>query len=63
MDGTPEQVYAEPEKIRAAGLELPQCAELVCRLREKGIKLDGCCITPESCAELICRALEVTSNE
>ena len=63
MDGTPEEVYAEPERIRAAGLELPQCAELVCRLREKGIKLEGSCITPETCAELICRALEVTPDE
>ncbi len=63
MDGTPEEVYAEPEKLRAAGLELPQCAELIYRLRSRGIKLDGNCITPDMCADLICRALEVSSNE
>ncbi len=63
MDGTPEEVYAEPEKLRAAGLELPQCAELIYRLRSHGIKLDGSCITPDMCAELICRALEVGTNE
>ncbi len=63
MDGTPEEVYSEPDKLRAAGLELPQCAELIYRLRNRGIKLDGNCITPDMCADLICRALEVSSNE
>ncbi len=63
MDGTPEDVYAEPEKLRAAGLELPQCAELIYRLRSRCIKLDGNCITPDMCADLICRELGVTANE
>ena len=59
MDGTPEQVYSDSEKIKAAGLQLPQCAELVKSLRDLGIKLDGDSTTPEKCADLICRALEV----
>lgn len=59
MDGTPEQVYSDSEGIKAAGLELPQCAELVRSLRNIGIKLDGDSTTPEKCADLICRALEV----
>ncbi len=63
MDGTPEEVYAEPEKLRAAGLELPQCAELIYRLRRHGIKLEGSCITPEMCADLICREPGVIENE
>lgn len=58
-DGTPEQVYSDRETILSAGLELPQCATLVDRLREAGIAIpDGDSTTPEKCAELIASALK-----
>ena len=58
MDGKPEEIFARADEIRAAGLELPQCAELIVRLRKKGIALDGDCTTPEKSAELIISALK-----
>ena len=58
MDGTPNEVFSRSDEIRAAGLELPQCADLVGRLRKRGIKLDGDCTTPEKSAELILSALK-----
>lgn len=58
MDGTPDEIFSRADEIRAAGLELPQCAELVVRLRKRGIKLDGDCTTPEKAAELILSTLK-----
>ena len=57
MDGTPEEVYSHPEDIRRAGLDLPQCSELIRALRAEGIELEGDSTTPEKCADMICAAL------
>ena len=58
-DGTPKQVYSDRELILSAGLELPQCATLVDRLRTAGVNIpDGDSTTPEKCAELIASALK-----
>ncbi len=54
MDGTPDEVFSRREELCEAGLEVPQCAELIHKLRRAGISLDGDRIsTPESCADLI----------
>ena len=58
LDGTPTQVFEQEEKLRACGLAIPQCTELVHRLRDAGIKLDGQCVEIEDCAELIMNALQ-----
>ncbi len=57
LDGTPSKIFAQSEILRSAGLDLPQCADLLLRLRKKGIKLDGEINTPEQCAETIEKAL------
>ena len=56
-DGTPYEVYSNAEIVKNAGLDLPQCASLVAKLKENGIVIDGDCTTPEKCADLICAAL------
>ena len=56
-DGTPYEVYSNAEIVKNAGLDLPQCASLVAKLKENGIIIDGDCTTPEKCADLICAAL------
>ena len=54
MDGTPDEVFAKRDVLLAVGLEVPQCAELIHRLREAGIPLDGAQISDvESCAALV----------
>ena len=58
MDGTPQEIYSKPDEIKKAGLDLPQCAELVHELCEAGLMLDGDSTTPEKCADIICRELE-----
>ena len=59
MDGTPREVFAEPEKLLRAGLDVPQCTSLVQALRAEGIALEGDPVTAEECADLLCRALGV----
>ncbi|MBQ7316791.1 MAG: energy-coupling factor transporter ATPase [Clostridia bacterium] len=56
LDGTPAEVFAHKEKLRAAGLELPQCTALCYELMAKGLKLEGPFNTPEQCAEALTRA-------
>ena len=62
MDGTPAQIFAQPEKLRKAGLDVPQCSALVEELRAMGIELDGECYSTALCAELICKYLENDSK-
>lgn len=57
-DGTPEEIYAEPELLERVGLDVPQSAALVHRLRRAGFDLPGKVGTPEDCVETICRAYE-----
>ena len=57
LDGAPSEIFAQSEILRSAGLDLPQCADLLLKLRKKGVKLEGEINTPEQCAETIARAL------
>ncbi len=57
LDGTPAEVFEREALLRSMGLDVPQCAAIIHRLREAGIALEGDCTTPERCAELIARAL------
>ena len=55
IDGTPEEVFEREERLRETGLGVPQCTELVHRLRSAGMALDGKCTDIEECAELIAK--------
>ena len=57
LDGAPSKIFAQSQILRSAGLDLPQCADLLIRLRQKGFKLEGEINTPEQCAETILKAL------
>lgn len=57
MDGMPDEVFARRNELRAVGLEVPQCAELIYRLREAGIPVRGTGISKvEACADLLTAA-------
>ncbi len=57
IDGTPAEVFSKPDLLRSVGLAVPQCTDLIQRLRAKGIKLEGDDITDlEACADMICEA-------
>lgn len=57
LDGTPSYVFEQEALLRSCGLKVPQCTELIHRLREKGFSLEGACVTPEQCAERIMELL------
>ena len=57
LDGTPAYVFEHEDMLKECGLAVPQCTELIHRLRKAGLVLDGECITPEQCAELLSQYL------
>ena len=58
MDGPPAQIFANPERLRKAGLDVPQCSALIEELKAMGIDIDGDCYSTELCADLICKYIE-----
>lgn len=59
MEGTPDEVFGQRDRLRDVGLEVPQCAELVHRLRECGIAIEGNAVsTLQGCEEMLVRAIE-----
>lgn len=58
MSGTPAEVFARPELLKKAGLDVPQCSALAYELRQMGIPLEGDCYSTELCADLICKYLK-----
>ncbi len=57
LDGTPSYVFEQEELLRSCGLAIPQGTELVHKLREAGIQLDGECVSIDECAALIAASL------
>lgn len=45
MDGTPEQVFSQPEKLVEIGLNVPQSTALAMELRKQGLPLQGAIYT------------------
>lgn len=58
IDGTPAQVFEQEALLQSCGLDVPQCTELIHRLREHGIELSGDCVSVEQCAELLLASLK-----
>ena len=59
LDGTPDEVFAQRALLRRLGLEVPQCTELIYRLKECGIPVEGDQIaSPENCANMIAKAFQ-----
>ena len=53
LEGTPAYVFEQEELLRSCGLGVPQCTELVHRLRADGFPMEGECLTPEQCVSLL----------
>ncbi len=58
LDGTPSEVFEHGDMLKACGLNVPQCTELIHQLRASGFKLDGECVTIEQCADLISASIK-----
>lgn len=58
LDGTPGEVFAEADTLRAAGLDVPQCTAAARSIAARGVTLEGELNTPEQCAAAILAAWE-----
>lgn len=63
LDGSPSYVFEHEKVLRKCGLAIPQCTELIHRLRDAGISLDGECVTLEDCAALIEKSLKANKED
>lgn len=53
LDGTPQEVFSNVEKIKSLGLDVPQVTELMYSLKKQGIKVDKLPLTVEDAFEMI----------
>ena len=58
-DGTPEEIFSDPEPLWQAGLDVPQSAALIHRLRASGLIAEGSVASLDDCVDTVCRALGV----
>jgi len=56
-DGTPAEVFGDPEMMWKAGLDVPQTTELLYKLRGIGVNLPLDLFDPEECAAEIAKVL------
>lgn len=54
MDGTPREIFSQPEKLRAIGLDVPVPAELAHLLHKKGLAVREDCMTDEELGDALC---------
>ena len=54
MDGPPEEVFGQGERLRAVGLDLPPAVEIAERLRAAGLALPHGLMTVEALARALC---------
>ena len=57
MDGTPEEVFSDPDRLETLRLSVPQCTSLMHALKKEGLNIEGPVARPEDCIEALCRAL------
>ena len=55
-DGTPEEIFSDPVPLWRAGLDVPQSAALIHRLRASGLAKEGSVASLEDCVNTICKA-------
>ena len=56
-DGTPSEVFSDPEKMWEAGLDVPQTTELLYKMRKAGLDVPLDVFDPAECAAVIAKAI------
>lgn len=56
MDGTPEEVFSQPEALISIGLAVPQSTAVAMALRARGVQLEGSVYTHQQLMDAIRRA-------
>ena len=60
MDGTPEEIFSEPERLEGMGLDVPRATSLAMALKSAGVPLDGSIYTHGQLLSAVLRAKEAT---
>ncbi len=55
LDGTPRKIFAQVEKLKSIGLDVPQVVELTYEMRKEGIQIDGEPLNIEEMVNALCR--------
>lgn len=55
LEGKPRQVFAQVERLKQIGLDVPPMTELAHRLRRDGVPVEGAPMTVEEMVEELCR--------
>lgn len=58
IDGTPREVFAQPNRLRSMGLTVPDTIELLDHLRQEGFSVPLNALTVEECASTIQEAVK-----
>ena len=58
LDGAPSYVFENEALLRSVGLDVPQCTELVHRLKAAGIDIKTDCVSIDECAAAIMESLK-----
>ncbi len=58
MDGAPDEVFADPDKLTQLGLSVPQATRLAMELKKQGLALEGSIYTHEQLRSAVLRARE-----
>ena len=61
MDGTPEEVFSQPDKLIEMGLDVPHATSLAMTFRKHGIPLEGAIYTHEQLKAAVLKAKGVRS--
>lgn len=59
LDGDPRSVFANVEKIKSIGLDVPQATEFAYRLNKSGFPIDYNVLDEQECADAVIKAMEV----
>jgi energy-coupling factor transport system ATP-binding protein len=62
MDGTPEEVFSQPEKLWDIRLDVPQTTELLYLLKQNGLDVRTDIFEPAECAAEIAEAMKHMTN-
>ena len=58
MDGTPREVFAQADRLKELGLDVPQPTALCALLRAHGVDIPADLLTPAECASAILKLVD-----
>ena len=61
MDGTPEEIFSDPERLEAMGLDVPRPTSLAMAIKKAGVPLEGSIYTHSQLLDAVLRAKEATA--